>query len=276
MNAQAPDRPAFVYKYQPVSLPTLSNLQSQIIYFCAPSNFNDPYDCAIAARIARLTDEEIQELRKLFLADANPAMEDELRRLEDNRLRGFVEQRTEQVVEALRRERRNTIGIACFTEKKDNLLMWSHYANRGRGICLEFDTTFDPFTLMRRVNYVEHYPALNALRLLNRADRESHVDLFCTKSSDWSYEHEWRSIHSEAGTEWRYDADALKAIYFGPEIDRTHLGVVCQVVQGQFPEVRFFQGHRSGTEFKVEFAEFTYVPTIGRIGLLNMAHRADP
>ncbi len=32
----------------------------------------------------------------------------------------------------------DTIGILCFTEKNDNLLMWSHYANSHKGFVLEF------------------------------------------------------------------------------------------------------------------------------------------
>lgn len=30
-------------------------------------------------------------------------------------------------------------GITCFTRKNDNLLMWAHYADFHKGICLEFD-----------------------------------------------------------------------------------------------------------------------------------------
>ncbi|HMO16377.1 MAG TPA: DUF2971 domain-containing protein [Pirellulaceae bacterium] len=34
----------------------------------------------------------------------------------------------------------NNSYVACFAEKADNFLMWSHYADRHQGICLEFET----------------------------------------------------------------------------------------------------------------------------------------
>ena len=42
-------------------------------------------------------------------------------------------------------EERNKInlyerGVCCFSEKKDDILMWSHYADGHKGFCLEFIT----------------------------------------------------------------------------------------------------------------------------------------
>ncbi len=34
---------------------------------------------------------------------------------------------------------RASLGVICFSERSDSLLMWSHYADNHNGICIEFD-----------------------------------------------------------------------------------------------------------------------------------------
>ena len=63
--------------------------------------------------------------------------------------------------------------------------------------------------------------------------------------------------------------DALKAVYFGPDISPEALEIVCLLLAGQNSTVRLFRGQRSTTEFKVDFASFTYTPYLEakRLGL---------
>jgi len=51
--------------------------------------------------------------------------------------------------------------VTCFSEKKDNFLMWSHYASKHMGICLEFtlnESSFFPFIISqkRELNYLKN------------------------------------------------------------------------------------------------------------------------
>lgn len=156
------------------------------------------------------------------------------------------------------RERFVHRGISCFSDVNDELLMWSHYAGRYKGFCLEFDTKHPPLQKMRKVKYLTKIPRIDPATLLLNDDFESVMDLFSTKSTSWSYEREWRVFHAEAGTAYHYPTECLTGIYFGPEISSEALEIVCLILQGQNPGVRFWKGRRSETEFKVEFDEFTY------------------
>jgi hypothetical protein len=80
----------------------------------------------------------------------------------------------------------------------------------------------------------------------------------CKCSKEWSYEKEWRGIHQKAGTLFGYEADALKGVYFGPDIERQALEIICLVLLGQNEQVEFWKGQRSEDLFKVEFTPFTY------------------
>jgi len=72
-----------------------------------------------------------------------------------------------------------------------------------------------------------------------------------SKARSWAYEREWRCFHAEASTLFTYPAEALKAVYFGPNVDRFALDIVCIILAGQNPDVELWVGKRSESEFKV-------------------------
>ena len=84
------------------------------------------------------------------------------------------------------------------------------------------------------------------------------MDLFCTKSADWSYEEEWRAFHKEAGTPFTYPLECLTGVYFGPEMNRASMEIIHLILGNQNETVKFWKGRRSPTEFKVLFEEQSY------------------
>ncbi|GHF31412.1 hypothetical protein GCM10017044_28720 [Kordiimonas sediminis] len=94
-------------------------------------------------------------------------------------------------------------GLICFSEGWDNPVIWSHYADKHKGICLGFDV---PDHTLMKVNYQDHrvvFPYDQILNLTNFDDYpEDQQNLLvrefrkclCTKYSHWSYEREWRAF----------------------------------------------------------------------------------
>lgn len=258
--------PPSLFKYQPINLNTLRNLQSQSLFFGSPSKFNDPNDCAIKAQLQRLLQRDVPKIREDLLSEFSDdeleidQLRDELSGLGRVALRDRVQLHLHQFVERSREDWLRRIGATCFSEKNSNLLMWSHYADGGRGLCLEFDTAYDPMTRARPVGYPPAFPLLDPIPILLEDDFSGFIDLFCTKSQLWNYEEEWRALHSKAGTSFGYEARALKALYFGPEASLIDINLVCLILHGQNPDVRLLQGTRSESSYAVEFTEFTYTP----------------
>lgn len=252
--------PKAIYKYESFSAQSLQNLKAQSIYFGSPLGFNDPYDCALSAGIATPTDEEIEALRSAYLE--RPNVSDEVKKQFLNssyeKLREIVVRSTQVVLESHTAKFLKTRGVSCFSERNDDLLMWSHYGGRYKGFCLGFSTKLAPFTNMRKVKYTQRMPRINAAKALLNDNFDEVIDLFCTKSESWSYEKEWRCIHEKAGTLYTYDAEALESVFFGPDIDNNSLEIVCLILSGQNQRVRFWRGHRSQDRFGVVFEEFTY------------------
>lgn len=92
----------------------------------------------------------------------------------------------------LKPEMNRTIGILCFSRKWNNPVLWSHYADKHRGLCLGFDI---PDQLAKKVRYVGQ-------RLKADIEHDNPSDgtnspgykLVTTKYSHWKYEDEVRLI----------------------------------------------------------------------------------
>ena len=253
--------PPHLYKYEKFSARSLENLKAQSIYFGSPSGFNDPYDCAFLPNIRIPSDEEVETIRQRYLRDSEtPALVrtqfgtasvEELRQLLLHSGRTALD----QAVKNFMAKR----GVSCFSGHHDDLLMWSHYGGRYKGFCLEFDSAMANFEKIMEVTYSAELPSIDLLPLLASDNYEQVLSLFSTKAEAWRYEAEWRAVHTQAGTLYRYPAECLTGVYFGPEVSEDALEIVCLILQGQNKTVRFWRGRRSATRFKVDFEPFTYI-----------------
>jgi len=80
--------------------------------------------------------------------------------------------------------------LYCLSTKPHCPLMWGHYADHHRGICLEFDVRTPDFCQAIEVNYSAEYPRFSL-------DDRTDLSPFHCKSADWSYEQEYRLIAQE-------------------------------------------------------------------------------
>lgn len=74
-------------------------------------------------------------------------------------------------------------GLLCFSLDWHNPLLWSHYADRHRGLALGFDVNE---RILKRVSYVKDRP------VPEKIDFETADRLLFTKYEDWRYEQEAR------------------------------------------------------------------------------------
>ena len=115
-----------------------------------------------------------------------------------------------QLDEAIEDARKNAL-ISCFSKRKDSLLMWSHYADSHKGVCIEYERPnnndfFDVIYQAKRpeaelYKAVSHAIALSIMSggELEDARFENNKELanpFLVKSLDWKYEEEIRCLYS--------------------------------------------------------------------------------
>ena len=132
-------------------------------------------------------------------------------------------------IQAMLAERR----IYCLTPKGGNILMWSHYADNHRGICLEFSVADNPlFRTAKEVVYRKEYPHWVPCDINDKPGLV--MELILTKSCDWRYEEEYRLVSVEKsalsnflqlhGDLFRLPHGALKSVIMGCEADHKNIG----------------------------------------------------
>jgi Protein of unknown function (DUF2971). len=115
---------------------------------------------------------------------------------------------------------KRTVGIACFSETFDNELMWAHYADNYRGICIGYSSTklrdlLPPSARLVRVAYAD------APIYLSKHDNDDIVaaaqKILSQKKYNWAYEREWRVLGNHPGP-LPYDGDIITDVYLGSRI----------------------------------------------------------
>jgi hypothetical protein len=85
------------------------------------------------------------------------------------------------------------MGLLCFSRHWHNPVLWGHYADRHRGLCLGFDVADED---IRPVTYASRRFALHGdpLKPSGAPDQESVAKLMLTKYAHWRYEAELRAF----------------------------------------------------------------------------------
>ena len=195
--------PALLYKYYSDTPEKLDAVKENRMWYSAPCNFNDVFDCDISIDDKKMFNEAL----KLF-PDKRGI------RPGSNAWKNFRTTMTQQL-RALRSqfdELRNTTGVSCLSESENSLLMWAHYANNHRGFCVEYDL----LEISRILNFsaipVIYSEERTCFDFFNPQTIENDtLKLFIrsltSKSPEWSYEKEWRIIRDQGacGDKWNTD-----------------------------------------------------------------------
>ena len=86
-------------------------------------------------------------------------------------------------------------GIVCFTKEYKRPILWSHYADKHRGVCLGFDVSAEHAMDIKYVK--ERIPLIDELG--RPADEDAIAEMYTSKDEDWSYEGEVRMHVDLAG-----------------------------------------------------------------------------
>lgn len=152
------------------------------------------------------------------------------------------------------------IGVLSLTKNRDNLLMWSHYANEHEGFVVEFDKEHTYFnqnknTLasLRRVNYNEIRPEIEID--LN----ENQIEIFLTKSKKWEYEEEFRVFNKLKNADFikgdihlfSFPKDLIKSIYMGVRMEEKNKNIIRKIIKNNsnFAHVKLYDMSLSEKKF---------------------------
>ena len=142
---------------------------------------------------------------------------------------------------------RNNISITCFSEINNSSLMYSHYSDSHKGICLQFNITDDTFyQTLYSVHYEKEIPCIRYFK----QTPESLIKLqLSTKQSEWSYEKEWRIINPSKAGFVSFPPQSLTGIIFALNTSESDISLIKELTKFRQPQLSFYKCKISSKSF---------------------------
>ncbi len=173
-----------LYRYQPINKYTLINLSKQSHWSGDPLQFNDPFEFALKS--------------EWYLND-------------ENRMTPLTPEKIKSR-EVIRKFLLNC-GVISYSSNKGDKLLWSHYGDFHRGMCLSFDFSDEQLSEIVKVKYQKQIHDFQFSEKIRQMD-SSTMETILTKSTEWEYENEWRAVLPYKNEHYQYTG-TLKGISFG-------------------------------------------------------------
>ncbi|MES9901890.1 MAG: DUF2971 domain-containing protein [Sedimenticola sp.] len=215
-----------LYKFMPWSDRVKALIENEEIWFSRMDAFNDPFEGIYsvnrnmeAFQFAALAFKHYQNNDGIGWSDISKLLSEKVVN-EDLSIKEDALIQLDCAVDSMIDEVRG-IGILSLSEVADSILMWSHYADNHKGICIEFERELLELSgdskHCRPVQYSTDYPQPRVRDLL----ADEHLlttQVVYTKAAEWSYEKEWR-IWAEKGNTLRKTPGKIRSIILGASWD---------------------------------------------------------
>lgn len=220
-----------LFCFKPITKYLLSNLINNEITVSSPSTFNDPFDCLA-----------------LKWAEVNPKSIHQRTSFKHFRIACFSQSS---------KYPNNDIDLLHMLSNQNkpkytayrNILMWSHYADSHKGICIKYNFSPD-FACSNEENY--SYRNFKTVKYVNskisiKEPTISEETAFLTKLKCWKYEKEIRLLDYDCNYEGLYksirldNSSKIEAIYFGVRCDEKDIKTIMDIIKLQYPKCNFYQ-----------------------------------
>ncbi|MGE6300594.1 DUF2971 domain-containing protein [Serratia liquefaciens] len=223
---------------------TLDILMNDRIFFSKAENFNDPYDFLPTVN---LTPEKIERY-------CNEALPVEVREGFKKAIVSTSEQEVEKVfVENFR----DNFAIFCATRDHKNFLMWSHYGDNHKGICIALKTykntennealhvETDQFKKVRNRSNETYFPLFPVqysnmrppqFDFLGNVIDKKVPDFILTKSEVWKYEDEVRAVMLISNTDTqlvKLKKNQIAEVFIGSQVPQEIKNKLIEKLEGK-------------------------------------------
>lgn len=280
-----------LYKYVKINEHTTQLLTKGEIYFSHPSEFNDPFDCDIPLT-TKCTEKNLlkfmrnKNITRKFLLDLRKQYRDylDMNGNDLSKLWKVIQEskpETDLVLDSLK----NLNRVFCLSASFKKILMWSHYAENHKGICIGFnfpniDKDGNPYffdeiiktdeenknnliyenknkkmdkIFSGKVNYDK--PFINKKLIYELDDSNNEIANY-NKFKDWDYEEEYRFITNTNFQKGILDPKYITKIYFGCNTSELDIYTTIQkIIKSNFLDLgnlKFYIMEKSGSSFQLK------------------------
>lgn len=279
--------PKYLYKYRSFSARTMDGLLSDEIFYAPPESFNDPLDTKPSLR----ADSGIEELKEILLCLVRQRVQAEMeaaartikyrgpKTIEHIKSRSlaqaqkkldqaeyyatdpdyglpFDEAHRDILTQHIRTELMAQYGNGVFSLAKrfSCPLMWSHYGDEHRGLCIGYSIPDRAKGALHQVSYGgTRRIATSRIAAMLRGDAQAKEDVngavFLKKAADWKYEKEWRHLGLRGAAASPFE---LTDITFGLRCPAPVKHAVMRAFEGRNLALRFYEIHENSEKFSLK------------------------
>jgi hypothetical protein len=253
-----------------------------------PKDFNDPFDCNMPyldenLSLKNIFKNEIKRTQKISSKHYHARMEQQ---------EGFnqqilaFEQEIKKEFEIFSSDWDIEISkfrILSLTIKKDDILMWSHYANFHSGVVLGFDNLKDIFDNLKPVKYVYEKESKNfivnnfikkAIRVKNNKENEDKeinnfvdkiIEFLYIKKEEWKYEDEYRAIFFNDDKRIKklrgieiinFNKELVSEIIFGLNMTKENKIKICNFIKDYEYKINILEVIKKNGKLEIKEVEF--------------------
>lgn len=244
----------------------MSNILANRLYFNSFLDYNDPFELF---PVFEIKDVDRKRLKLKLVGKYDSKLMD---MLEDEYINEILRMGSRE------KNSNSRYGITCFSRKNDNLLMWAHYADCHRGICLEFaingneaanvfidyrKSALYPIKYQGKFFPMKYVDAKERPKFaFHESDDKHGYPPICMKSNDWSYEEEVRlMIRTDELYQFPrtlvYKDGLLKSVICGCNMSLENFVEICACV-GRMADVRLKASILKNESYMVDIVEISY------------------
>jgi hypothetical protein len=261
------DIPKKLYKYKSFGVNSLKMLSESVVYYSNPKHFNDPLDCKPIIRVdverkavenlcyQMLKEANDEESAKSVISNIHYLSTEygdyrENREVEDYYIRMLANEILEKINSEMQAQ-----GVLSLARHFNCPLMWSHYADYHKGICIEYDITKSVGKPPIPVNYDRPrgicVSDLIDWKLSNSVEAQEKIEgiYFYSKAPQWGYEEEWRYINKTQGV--LQSPIELSGVYFGMRCDSSVVTSIVKLFDGDERDIKFYEVYADDDSFEL-------------------------
>lgn len=247
--------PGYFFKYRSLAEPRWVRelIVDQRLYFPNASALNDPFDCNPVFDTTATLDERRRYLRRFVTRTMKGKRRPERRRFESKvraDMPNFIKTMTRSHAQTMA-----SLGVYSLTAEPLDLLMWPHYANEHRGICVRFNTAelLNEERAPIPVTYAAQRPVANPIV---EEPVASTIRTVQTKALAWAYEKEWRLVENEGGGKvLQLQRPAIDGVILGARITDEGRQTVLEWVSEARRPIEVFQARFHECDYALEVAK---------------------
>ncbi|EKD32216.1 MAG: hypothetical protein ACD_77C00146G0003 [uncultured bacterium] len=242
---------SILYKYTDI-VGAKKFLRNLTLKFSKPKEFNDPFEFHEKLIDDNLSEEHfLQILSSAGITDPNTISAH--REIFKRDYPDFVNR-----ISDTHRRRKEATKLCCFSTDHDNILMWSHYAEKHKGICIGFSKEIIQSILpedstINGANYCKNITPLN----ISVYKDEAINNWVLTKYQGWEYENEVRIIIGGGmnniipASLIKIPENSISEIYLGCIIDPKEKKNIRKLIKKLHNKPDVYEMNISDSEFKL-------------------------